>query len=308
MFFFKLLKCCKGDTAADLDCLPPARAIELQKPSTKKVNSFLPTSTRPIPELDVSPSSSTSVAMFNFEAVISVPPRNNSFTEQGNFEDVDLSSPTIFSSPPSRARKTLSSPFEDHYEVGYSLAVDDTFSSDDNESSSASSSYSTEPSVLFEQADRTSSFSTCPSPFGDEHEVEQDIEYAPTTVSPNNEYAQRAMEYQRVCLLFGPGSVECQASAQRPAESRSYQDFGRENGPEPSVLSILCLLTPSQVALSNQNPKSNRHTLERSYDTQKEFMVNGYSVCLSSLQYDVVTTMRILVTIPVSPVVLFRVV
>ncbi|KAG9945974.1 hypothetical protein KCU85_g6875, partial [Aureobasidium melanogenum] len=208
MFSSNLFKCCKGDTAGDLDCLPPARAIELQKPSPKKVNSFLPTSVRSIPELDVSPSSSTSVAMFDFEAMTSVPPRTNTFTVQGNFVDVDLSSPTIFSSPPSQARKLPASPFEDQYEVGYSLAIDDASSSDDNESSYPSSPCSTAPSVLFEQADRTSSFSTCPSPFGDEHEVEQDIEYAPTTVSPNNEYAQRAMEYQRVCLLFGPGSYE----------------------------------------------------------------------------------------------------
>ncbi|KAG9697818.1 hypothetical protein KCU95_g3336, partial [Aureobasidium melanogenum] len=208
MFSFNLFKCCKGDTAGDLDCLPPARAIELQKPSPKKVNSFLPTSVRSIPELHVSPSSSTSVAMFDFEAMTSVPPRTNTFTVQGNFEDVDLSSPTIFSSPPSQARKLPSSPFEDQYEVGYSLAIDDASSPDDNESSYPSSPCSTVPSVLFEQADRTSSFSTCPSPFGDEHEVEQDIEYAPTTPSSINEYTRRAMEYQRVCLLFGPGSVE----------------------------------------------------------------------------------------------------
>ncbi|KAG9662305.1 hypothetical protein KCU64_g2035, partial [Aureobasidium melanogenum] len=77
---FNLLKCCKADTAGDLDCLPPARAIELKKTSPKRVNSFLPTSTRPIPELDVSPSSSTSMAMFDFEAMISIPPRINTHT------------------------------------------------------------------------------------------------------------------------------------------------------------------------------------------------------------------------------------
>ncbi|KAG9568655.1 hypothetical protein KCU71_g2966, partial [Aureobasidium melanogenum] len=205
---FNLFKCCKSDTAGDLDCLPPACAIELKKPSAKRVNSFLPTSTRPIPELDVSPSSSTSLAMFDFQAVASVPSHINSFTAEGNFEDVDLSSPTIFSSPPSQARKILSSPFEDRYEVGYTLAIDGTSSSDDNESSYTSSSYTTEPSVLFEEPSRVSSFGTCPSPFDDEHEVEQDVEYAPTAPLPSNEYTQRAMEYQRVCLLFGPGSVE----------------------------------------------------------------------------------------------------
>ncbi|KAG9605387.1 hypothetical protein KCU77_g759, partial [Aureobasidium melanogenum] len=208
MRYFNLLKCCKDEAAGGFDCLPPARVIELKKPSPKRHNSFLPTSTRPIPELDVSPTSSTSMAMFDYEAMTSVPPRINSFTTQGNFEDVDLSSPAIFSSPPSQARKILSSPFEDHYEVGYTLAIDGTSSSEDDESSYTSSRCSTEPSVLFEEPGHVSSLGTCSSPFDDEHEVEQDIEYAPTTSSPNNEYTQRAMVYQRVCLLFGPGSVE----------------------------------------------------------------------------------------------------
>ncbi|KAH0344120.1 hypothetical protein KCU83_g8494, partial [Aureobasidium melanogenum] len=208
MRYFNLLRCRKSDTAGDFDCLPPARAIELKKPSPKRRNSFLPTSTRPIPELDVSPTSSTFMAMFDYAAMISVPPHTNSFTPQGKFEDIDLSSPTIFSPPPSQARKILSSPFEDHYGIGYSLAIDGASSSDDDESSYIFSRCSTEPSVLFEEPSRVSSFGTCSSPFDDEHEVEQDIEYAPTTPSPNNEYTQRAMEYQRVCLLFGPGSVE----------------------------------------------------------------------------------------------------
>jgi hypothetical protein len=168
--------------------------------------------------------------MFDFQAMASVPSQINSFTAQGNFEDVDFSSPTIFSSPPSQARKLLSSPFEDRYEVGYTLTIDGTSSSDDDESSYTSSSYTTDPSVLFEEPSRVSSFGTCPSPFDDEHEVEQEVEYAPTAPLPSNEYTQRAMEYQRgellissmlcethehhllttaqVCLLFGPGSVE----------------------------------------------------------------------------------------------------
>lgn len=197
MRYINLLKCCKSGTAVDLDYLRPARAIELKKPSRKRINSLLPTSIRPIPELDVSPSSSTSQAMFDFEAVISVPPHFNSFIAQANFEDVNLSSPTVFSSRPSQSRKLLSSPFEDQYEVSYTLAIDGTSSSEGDESSCTSSRCSTTPSVLFEQPDRTSSFSTCSSPFGDEHEVEREIDYAPTTASSNNEYTQRAMEYQR---------------------------------------------------------------------------------------------------------------
>ncbi|KAG9604858.1 hypothetical protein KCU77_g1169, partial [Aureobasidium melanogenum] len=265
---FNLLKCCKSDTAGDLDCLPPARAIELKKLSAKRVNSFLPTSTRPISELDVSPSSSTSLAMFDYEAMISIPPRTNSFTTQGNFEDVDLSSPTIFSSPPSQARKVLSSPFGDRYKVAYTLAIDGTSSSDDYESSYTSTRCSTEPSVLFEEPSRVSSFDTCPSPFDDEHEVEQDIEYAPTAPSPNNEYTQRAMEYRRVCLLFGPGSVEYNNLQRDHAlavlegikpqrndplrQSFPCQDSGRDDGQEPSVLNILRLITPFQVFQKSQ--------------------------------------------------------
>ncbi|CAD0090200.1 unnamed protein product [Aureobasidium mustum] len=226
---FNLFKCCKGDTGVDLDYLPPARAIELKKTGTKRVNSFLPISTKPIPELDVSPSSSTSLAMFDFEAITSVPFGINSFTAQGNFEDVDLSSPINFCSPPAQARKALSSPFEDRYEIDRTLAIDGN-PSDDEEGSYSSSPCSTEPSVLFDQSSRVNSYNTCPSPFGDEHEFDYDVEYAPTTHPSKSEYTERALEYQRgksfvssllsetheqplltsasVCLLFGPGSVE----------------------------------------------------------------------------------------------------
>lgn len=137
--------------------------------------------------------------MFDFEAMISVPCGINSFTGQGNFEDVDLLTPVVFSAPPAQAREALSSPFEDHYEVGYTLAIASitSFTDDKDEDSYASSPCSTAPSILFEQGSHASSYDTCPSPFGDEHEVEYDVQYAPTTPSSNNEYTQRAMEYQR---------------------------------------------------------------------------------------------------------------
>lgn len=226
---FNLFKCCKGGTGVDLDYLPPARAIELKKTGTKRINSFLPISSKPIPELDVSPSSSTSLAMFDFAAITSVPFGINSFTAQGNFEDVDLSSPINFCSPPAQARKALSSPFEDHYEIDRTLAINGNPSGDE-EGSYSSSPCSTEPSVLFDQSSRVNSWNTCPSPFGDEHEFDYDVEYAPTTHPSKSEYTERALEYQRgkflvssllsetheqpllttasVCLLFGPGSVE----------------------------------------------------------------------------------------------------
>lgn len=202
MLCFNFLKCCKGDTGVDLDHLPSARAIELKKPSTKRVTLCSPMSTRPIPELEVSPSSSTSLAMFDFEAMISVPCGTNSFTDQDNFEDVDLSSSVTFSTPPIQARKFLSSPFEDHYEVGYNQAITCTNYSNDGGDSFASSPCSTAPSALFEQPSRINSYDTCPSPFSDEHEVENDVEYAPTSPASNSEYTQRAMEYQRGESLF----------------------------------------------------------------------------------------------------------
>lgn len=199
MLFFDLLKCCKGDGGVNHDHLPPARAIELKKPNTKRITSCLPISSRPIPELDISPSSSTSLAMFDHESMISVPCGINSFTDQGKFEDVDLSSPVVFSTPLTQARKALSSPFNDHCEVGYTLAITSINCSTDDEAgdSFASSPCSTAPSILFEQGSRVSSYDTCPSPFSDEYEVDCDVEYAPTTPFSNNEYAQRAMEYQR---------------------------------------------------------------------------------------------------------------
>ncbi|KAK6001269.1 hypothetical protein QM012_002600 [Aureobasidium pullulans] len=205
---FNFFKCCKGSNDGDLDHLPPARPIELKNTSTKLVTTRLPTSTRAIPELDISPSSSTALAMFGSEAKISVSSCVNTFTSQGEFEDVDLSSHTIFSSPPAVASKVLASPFDDHYEVDYTLANAVPTTNGDEEGSYASSPCSSAPSAIFEQHSRISSFGTCPSPFDDEYEVEQNVEYAPTTPSSSNDYTERAMEYQRVCLLFGPGSVE----------------------------------------------------------------------------------------------------
>jgi hypothetical protein len=201
-------KCCKGSkgskriTAVELDELPPARLVSVET-IPLRVTSYLPISPRPIPKLDVSASSSTSVAMFEHLSTTSMNTLTNSFTTHDTFVDGDLASPTVFPDPP-KQRKTSPSPFDDQHEVNNTLAASSSLSknTDDDKDFHASSSGSAAPLALSKQSGRVT------SRFGDEHglESEPEIEYAPTTPSPIYHYTERAMEYQRGKSCLSPSS------------------------------------------------------------------------------------------------------
>ncbi|CAD0094224.1 unnamed protein product, partial [Aureobasidium vineae] len=202
MPFAKLFKCCKIAGAAHSDETPAIRLITINKPVTKNAVSILPTPTKPIPQLDVSPSSSTSVAMLDHASISSINSPVNSFTINDDYENVDLASSIVFSTPPRKVRKALVSPFDDQHEVGYALAV--TGSSFDNEDDFfyASSPCSTTPSVLFEQSSRINSFNTVASSVDSEVGDQYHVIYAPTTAAHEDEADQRAMEHQRGNLQY----------------------------------------------------------------------------------------------------------
>jgi hypothetical protein len=195
-FFSLILQCCKpsksskGSAAVELDELPPVRFISLEN-MPMRITSFLPTSPRPIPQLDVSASSSTSVAMFDHLSTTSMNTLANSFTIHDSFEDVDLATPTVFADPP-KQRKTINTcPFDDQLEVNNNLAISSSLSNDDK--GSYPSCTSDTPFVSSKQSDRVT------SPFDDEHglESESEIEYAPNTPSSIHDDTERALEYQR---------------------------------------------------------------------------------------------------------------
>jgi hypothetical protein len=199
-FFSSLLKCCKGSkgtkrsAAVELDNLLPSRLVSLEM-MPMRVTSYLPTSPRPIPQLDVSASSSTSIAMFEHLSTTSMNTLANSFTIHDTFEDVDLATPTVFAEPPKQRKTINASPFDDQHEVDNALVVVASLSknTDDGKGSHASSSGSAVPLVFSKQSSRVT------SPFGDEHglDLELEVEYAPTTPSSVYDYTERAMEYQR---------------------------------------------------------------------------------------------------------------
>jgi hypothetical protein len=185
-FFSFILKCYKSHAAAaELDELPPARplSIEMMLLST---TSYLPITPKPIPQLEVSISSSTSYAMFEHISTARMKLSTNSFISNDAFEDVDLATPTNFAEPHKQLKSTTASPFDEQHEVDNALVVSSSLShimDDDNDLHAASC----------KQLGRVA------SPFGDEHglESEPSVEYAPTTHSSVHDYTERAMEYQR---------------------------------------------------------------------------------------------------------------
>ena len=206
MFFSKLFKCCFHGAAVESDVLPLVRVVSLD-PMPKSVTSHLPTSPRPIPQMEVSVSSSTSLAMFEHESIISIGSPHNSFTSNDTFEDVDLSTPIKFSNPP-KARKMVVSPFDDHHEVNNAENISGTLNNE-NKVSQASSNGSNTPLISPKQSISATSLDICTSPFEDNKRVESEAEpeYAPTTPCSGSDYTERAMEYQRgksyPCALFG---------------------------------------------------------------------------------------------------------
>jgi hypothetical protein len=195
-FFSFILKCCKGSkgskgsAAVELDELPPVRLVSVE-PMPLRITSVLPTSPRPIPQLDVSASSSTSVAMSDHMSTTSMKTLTNSFTTHDTFEDVDLATPTVFADPPKQRKTTNASPFDDQHEADNALVIAASLFNEDK--NSYPSCASDTPFVSSKQSGRVT------SPFGDEHglESEAEMEYAPTTPSSIHDYTERAMEYQR---------------------------------------------------------------------------------------------------------------
>jgi hypothetical protein len=194
-FIKSITKCFKRDNGAISDDLPAPRAVSLEL-MPLRVNCHLPTTPKPIPELDVSVSTSTSLAMFEHMSVTSMKSPANSFTTNDTFEDVDLSTPTNFAEPP-KGRNTKASPFGDEHEVDSALIMKGHLNNDD-EVSHTSSVCSTAPLVFTKQSRPVTPPGT-PTSLDDGHEVvsEPAVEYAPTTAASGNDYTERAMEYQR---------------------------------------------------------------------------------------------------------------
>lgn len=190
MFTFKIFKCCMRGEEADPEVLPLVRIVSLNiMPQT--VTAHLPITTKPIPQLEVSVSSSTAVAMFEHECTLSMRSPHNSFTSNDTFEDVDLSTPTKFAVPP-KVRKAMTSPFDDQHEADSALITSGS-PNKGKEVSDANSPCFKSTIALGKQPVRVA------SPFDDGHEVESEsaVEYAPTTPASGNEYTERALEYQR---------------------------------------------------------------------------------------------------------------
>lgn len=199
MSIFKFLKRCFRGDEHDSELLPLARMAN-PKPMPMSITSHLPISAKPIPHIDVSASSSTSAAMFEHEAIVSISSPHNSFTSNDTFEDVDLSTPTKFATPP-KARKLGSSPFDDQHEVDSTLVISVSIKNGNHDNKVPNASYRSLNTLLVpaKQSTPVAGSDICTSPFDDKHEVESEIkvEYAPTTPSSVSDYAERAMEYQR---------------------------------------------------------------------------------------------------------------
>jgi len=198
MTIFNFIKHCFCDEDNDSETFPLVR-IAMPKRMPMNVISYLPISPKPIPQLDVSVSSSTSIAMFEHESIASMGSRHNSFTSNGTFDDVDLSTPTKFDQPP-KARKVITSPFSDQHEIQTTLFAPDSthnISNSGYEVSNASHRASDALLVPAKQLKLTASSDVGASPFDDEHEAESEVEYASTTPSSEDYDTERATEYQR---------------------------------------------------------------------------------------------------------------
>ncbi|KAI5208160.1 hypothetical protein E4T39_01469 [Aureobasidium subglaciale] len=201
-----LFKCRKRAVAGNhFDDLPPPRVVLLPKSFFEKSSSVLPICAIPVPNFDVSISSSTSLAMFEDIRTTRVRSRLSSLS--------DLSTPFNFCPVPINVCKAVGANVgKINNEVTYSVATrgssfDNDIKSDDDSAFDPCST-STSASLI----ERIDSAISSASSFGDHHGVESLFEpildYAPTTPTSPNEYTERAMEYQRVILLFGPGSIE----------------------------------------------------------------------------------------------------
>lgn len=198
MTIFNFIKSCFCEEDNDPETLPLVR-IAMPKCKPMNITSYLPISARPIPQLDVTISSSTSIAMFEHESIASMGSRHNSFTSNGTFDDVDLSTPTKFAQPP-KARKVITSPFSDQHEIENTLfAPDSTHNINYNgkEVSNASICSSNALFIPGKQLIPTASSDVGASPFDDEHGAEPEVEFAPTSPSSEDYDTERAMEYQR---------------------------------------------------------------------------------------------------------------
>ena len=200
MAIFKFIKHCFCDEDNDSETFPLVR-IAMSKRMPMDITSYLPISPRPIPQLDVTVSSSTSIAMFEHESIASMGSRHNSFTSNGTFDDVDLSTPTKFAQPP-KARKVITSPFSDQHEIQTTLFTPDSthnINKNGDEVFNASICSSNALLVSGKQLTPPASSDVDTSPFDDEHGVESEleVEYAPTTPSSEDYDTERAMEYQR---------------------------------------------------------------------------------------------------------------
>jgi hypothetical protein len=204
-FIKSITKCFKCGTGAVNDDLPAPRAVSVELMPIR-VPCHLPTTPKPIPELDVSVSTSTSIAMFEHKSVTSMNTLTNSFTTHDTFEDVDLATPTNFAEPP-KGRKTKASPFGDEHEVSNSMDISDAIPNNDDQATHASSVYSTTPLVLTNQSRPITPPGTPISMDNGPEVVSEPVtEYAPTTASTGNDYTERAMEYQRGKSSLHPSS------------------------------------------------------------------------------------------------------
>jgi len=198
MTIFKFIKHCFCEEDNDPETLPLVR-IAMPKRMPMNITSYLPISARPIPQLDVTVSSSTSIAMFEHESIASMGSRHNSFTSNGTFDDVDLSTLTKFAQPP-KARKFISSPFSDEHEIPNTHSAPDSthnISNSGDKVSNASHHASDALLALGKQLTPPASSDVGATPFDDDHEAESEVEFAPTTPSFEDYDTERAMEYQR---------------------------------------------------------------------------------------------------------------
>ncbi|KEQ92551.1 hypothetical protein AUEXF2481DRAFT_42986 [Aureobasidium subglaciale EXF-2481] len=248
MRFFDLFKCCKpAATENHFDDLPPSRVVLVNQTILEKSNSVVPIYAIPVPKFDVSISSSTSLTMFEDARTTRVRSRLSSSSDSSTLSN--------FCSVSMGTRRTSNSSINDGTKnkvahvlaiKGFSLndGVDHTLATegfslhaDDEENdhtASSLSSTSTSPT----QVERVNPATACVSPFGDEHKEEFEplsetfVEYAPTTPSWNNEYTERAMEYQR-CLC----SLDPTASSTTTSSVTTPSPFSKVPSPSATILS-----------------------------------------------------------------------
>ncbi|KAI5271110.1 hypothetical protein E4T47_05617 [Aureobasidium subglaciale] len=224
MRFFSLFKCCKpAATGNHFDDLPPPRVVLVNRIVFEKSNSVVPICATPVPKFNVSISSSTSLAMFEDARTARIRSRLSSSSDSStlsNFCSVSISTRRTFNSSindgisDDNAHALATKGFSFNNEVDHTLATKGFSLHDDDEDNDHTASRPSSTSTSPTQVERVDPATVCVSPFGDEHKGESEplsetfVEYAPTTPSSNNEYTERAMEYQRVSLLFGSGSIE----------------------------------------------------------------------------------------------------